>query len=503
LTDIGCENIGITLDGAPVIIDICEGSYKMLRNYILVDWCDNSTLEYLQIIKVLDTEGPSIAPIADITAGTSSNDCSGNIILPTASATDCGTASGDIDFEYSASQGDIIGNTLQNLPLGVTILTITATDDCGNSSSIEVEVTISDDIAPIAICDEHTILGIGSDGQASIDAITFDDGSYDNCGIVAMDARRMDNPACPGFDGTAFGPSVPFYCCDVNTTVMVEFRVRDAAGNVNSCMVEVEVQDKINPTIVCAPNADIDCTADYLSDITVGQPLPQGAIDANGEALGSDNCPGVTVTNNVISNTVDCGEGTITIVWTATDAVDRTASCIQRYFVTNSDPFFINANNDNDPNDDVVWPLDYTANTCGTGLDPDDLSSPYNYPVLEDANCSNVAVGHSDQVLDFGAADACLKILRKWYVIDWCQADDNQDPTQPGPGVWHYTQIIKVINSNDPNITVVDFPSVIDNYDADCGNAFAAFEITADDDCTDCQDQDSQHQEHLLMDLTQ
>ena len=228
-------------------------------------------------------------------------------------------------------------------------------------------------------------------------------------------------------------------------------------------------------------NADIDCTADYLADITVGQPLPQSAIDANGEALATDNCPGVVVTNSVISNTVECGAGTITIVWTATDAVNRTASCIQRYFVTNSDPFV---------EGDITWPLDYTANTCGTGLEPSDLSSPYNYPVLEDANCSNIAVGHDDQVLDFGAADACLKILRKWYVIDWCQATANQDPTQPGPGVWHYTQIIKVINSTDPNITAVNLPSVVDNFDADCGSVFAAFEITADDDCTAQDDLD-------------
>jgi len=109
---------------------------------------------------------------------------SGNILLPSASATDCGTASGDITFEYAASAGNIVGNTLLDLPLGTTVLTITATDDCGNSSSIDVDVTISDDIAPIAICDEHTIVGIGSDGSALINATTFDDGSTDNCEVM-------------------------------------------------------------------------------------------------------------------------------------------------------------------------------------------------------------------------------------------------------------------------------------------------------------------------------
>jgi len=222
---------------------------------------------------------------------------------------------------------------------------------------------------------------------------------------------------------------------------------------------------------------------------------------------------------NVIGNTVDCGNGSITIVWTATDGGGRTASCIQQYFVANNDAFDI-ADTEHrlyvplnvvGPNgefhtlsDDVEWPADIELTTCGLGLEPADLAlngspNPYTipftgqpgqpvsldaYPTIFEGACDNVAVGHSDQVLNFGVDDACLKVLRKWYVIDWCQADANQDPTQPGPGVWHYTQVIKVTNSEDPNVTVVNFPSVIDNYEEDCGETFAEFTITVDDDCT-------------------
>jgi len=94
-------------------------------------------------------------------------------------------------------------------------------------------------------------------------------------------------------------------CEEVGTTVMVELRVTDEAGNSNACMVLIDVLDKIDPTIICAPNKDVDCSATYLDDIVVGQPLPQAAIDANGEAIASDNCSGVILTNNVIANTVD------------------------------------------------------------------------------------------------------------------------------------------------------------------------------------------------------
>lgn len=324
-----------------------------------------------------------------------------------------------------------------------------------------------DNIAPTAICDQNTVVAIGQSGTSIVQAITFDDGSTDNVGIVLMEVRRMDSPACPGSDGTAFGPTVPFYCCDIGTTVMVEFRVSDAAGNTNSCMVEVEAQDKLNPVIYCPADISILCTEYPNPSLT-------------GEATAIDNCEtNVTVAYNDISITEnDCGEGEITRVWTATagSGAYSTASCIQIITVTNPSYF---------EEDDITWPLDYEAMTCGIGLEPENLPAPYNEPILDEGNCNNVAVGHTDQVLEFGGSNACLKILRKWHVVDWCQASNNPDPTQPGPGIWHYTQVLKIVNSSAPTITSFVGEATIDNYEADCGSTTATFEILADDDCTE------------------
>jgi hypothetical protein len=327
--------------------------------------------------------------------------------------------------------------------------------------------SITDIIAPTAICDENTVVAIGQDGTAIVQAMTFDDGSTDNVGIVLMEVRRMDNPACPGFDGTDFGPTVPVYCCDIGSIVMVEFRVSDAAGNTNSCMVEIEAQDKLVPMINCPASLSIICTDTPDPSLT-------------GEATASDDCvTNVSVTYNDISITEnDCGEGEITRVWTATAGTGayNTASCIQIITITNPSYFELG---------DITWPLDYTATTCGVGIEPNDLTAPYDRPVLDEGNCNNVAVGHSDQILEFGGVDACLKILRKWQVVDWCQAVNNPDPTQPGPGVWHYTQVIKIINSSAPTIISFNGAATIDNYEADCGSTAVIFDIMADDDCTD------------------
>ncbi|MEM6963967.1 MAG: HYR domain-containing protein [Bacteroidota bacterium] len=472
----GC-NIDFTKEDE--IVPVCSGTYKVLRTWTVIDWCTNAIREEVQIIKVADEDAPVLTCPDDFTIGTTSNACVGNAVLPQPTFTDCGggvtlipnTNAGTITFNNNTNQYLITG-----LPLGVAVITWAGTDDCGNESTCTYEITVVDNIAPIAICDEFTVVGLGSDGEALIEAITFDDGSTDNCGIVSIDARRMDNPNCAGFDATPFGPFVPFKCCDKGTPIMVEFRVTDAAGNSNTCMVEVEVQDKLDPVIVCPTNKTIECDDDTSTAFT-------------GEAVATDNCPGVTITVNDISNTVDdCGEGQITRVFTATDAMNNSTSCIQIITVVNPNPFFINANNELDPNDDIVWPIDYTTNTCGQGLDPDQLQTPYNFPVIDEGVCNNIAITNEDQVLDFGAQDACLKILRKWIVIDWCQADQNQDPTQPGPGVWHYTQVIKVENSAAPNITPTNLPTTIDNFDPLCGDATATFSITADDDCTDQSD---------------
>ncbi|MEM6965379.1 MAG: T9SS type A sorting domain-containing protein, partial [Bacteroidota bacterium] len=300
-------------------------------------------------------------------------------------------------------------------------------------------------------------------------------------------------------------PVVPFKCCDKGTPIMVEFRVTDAAGNSNTCMVEVEVQDKLDPVIVCPTNKTINCDDDTSTAF-------------NGEAVATDNCPGVTITVNDISNTIDdCGEGQITRVFTATDAMNNSTSCIQIITVINPSPFTIvdtecrtfPINNLNPPvgphssQDDVEWPCDIELTTCGIGLDPEDLATNGNInpitgqPINLDAEpqvfegpCDNIAITFDDTVLEFGAQDACLKVLRKWIIIDWCQADANQDPTQVGPGVWHYTQVIKVVNSSAPVITSFNGPSVVDNFDPLCGSTTATFAITTDDDCTAQSDLD-------------
>ncbi len=40
---------------------------------------------------------------------------------------------------------------------------------------------------------------------------------------------------------------------------MVELEITDQAGNRNYCMVEVDVQDKISPLVICPPDIYVSC----------------------------------------------------------------------------------------------------------------------------------------------------------------------------------------------------------------------------------------------------
>ncbi|MFK8103113.1 MAG: hypothetical protein AB8G15_11330, partial [Saprospiraceae bacterium] len=295
-------------------IDVCENSYKILREWKVIDWCTSTSVTMEQTIKVLDKDGPAISPVADVTISTNVNTCTASYILPVPVISDNCTA--NPTYTAAADQGTIIGNALFNLPLGQTTVTYTAIDDCGNESTDVFIITVEDQIAPVAVCDINTTINLTSVQPTLAFAANFDSGSYDDCSDVTLQVRRMNMPHCPGNDGTPFGPTVPFYCCDVGNTVTVALLVTDAAGNQNTCMVQAFVDDKLNPSIACPADVTLDCGQDPLDLALTG-----------GEAVGTDNCSAI-VTNVITGSLDNCGEGTITRIWTATDPGGRTASCL-------------------------------------------------------------------------------------------------------------------------------------------------------------------------------
>jgi len=453
-----------------IIFEICGASIKVLRQWIVIDWCTGQEATYNQIIKVLDTAAPICTSNEDFynTIFTDEGLCTGTFEVPAPIVIfECSDYTYTVGYKLKDENGQPFENpifdnitynsqtglfTIHGLPQDTSWIVYTITDACDNSTQCFTEVYVEDGEAPIPVCEGYTVVGLEDAGWADIFATSIDDGSFDNCEIDRFEVKRLSTP-CGFFSDLQFGEKVNFCCEDVNSGyVKVVMRVFDKAGNFNDCIVNVNVQDKMNPTITCPSNIFIQCTQDYEN------------LALTGTATGEDNCSvEITKTDNVNLN--DCGIGTITRTWRATDPQGRTATCVQVITVGDSNPF--NENN-------INWPGDREVNGCNTeNTSPEDLNS---FPILSNTDCANIAISYDDAVF-YSVPDYCIKILRTWKIIDWC----SYDPQNP----YFYVRVQKigVYNSAAPVFESCSNQTFV-SEDGNCEEEVTLI-VTATDDCTD------------------
>ena len=497
------------------VVPICGQGRKIIRRWKVTNMCNAQSVTHIQTILLKDRVGPVLTCSPNITVSTDVWSCDTDLNMPKPGAIDaCSLVK---TYQLFSSGGTVVelGGQFKilNLPVGVHIARWVVTDECFNSSSCTIQITVKDNVPPVVSCQAHTVVALTDDrpnGITLVPASAFDDGSFDNCSTVLFRARRMDscidfdwttNGACiddiPGGNppvnvqdrGTDYGICIPVGCCDLGNPLMVQLEVRDLAGNVNYCMVEVEVQDKLDPTITCPPTINISCDyelevhpgvyrdvtgnsngnldEDPLSELfgnmydafrynqsdrqhiiinDPGNPQFQQPHDWGLEGWASDNCEvDLSVAVSVIDDCTgqsfigDHPFGAIKLIERRFIAFDgaQSSSCLQRIWVIDYHQFFINDTNCNneDPTDGIIWPCDVLVTTC-----PMEITNT-GEPVIIDDGCSLIGVSHEDAQYDF-AEGACYKILREWKIIDWCQFNVNT-----GYGIWSYTQTIKVADS--------------------------------------------------------
>ncbi|MDX1684926.1 MAG: SdrD B-like domain-containing protein, partial [Saprospiraceae bacterium] len=435
---------------------------KFVREWKIVEWYCTSgfnLIRYPQYIEITDTVAPEVVCPDIEYIVTNTRSCDADVWLDLPEVTDNCSDSFRIDLTYP---GGFIKNYKGGkitLPVDTNLIKFRVYDECFNVDSCEFEVIVQDNTPPVAICDQFTTVGLTDTGIAYIYARTFDDGSYDNCKLKTMEVKRMDEGLNCGVVADTFGPYVEFCCEDAGQDVMVIFRVTDKSGNSNTCMVEVEVQDKIPPRIYCPPNDTISCEYHYdTSDLSeFGAPVIL------------DNCE-FTLEERVVENVDQCREGYIDRIFIARDE-NNVSTCVQRIYIINETPF---------TEDDITWPLDLDTTECREGfLTPDLLPDPYGYPRVEEDICDLVGITFTDHTFPFvDNTEACYKILRKWKIINWCRFDSSEYDT------WTYEQVIKVQNETAPVITSSCDKIEKCIYD-DCEFGFIELFATATDDCTD------------------
>ena len=420
----GANPCGINVGYSDNIIDICDGTYKIVRSWTILEWCTSTIRNDIQIIKVADDDGPVLTCQAVINVGTtSSSTCTASVLLPAANVSDL--CSGINQVQIFSQYGTVNGNggVIGNMPIGTHDVTYQATDNCGNSSTCAATVTVSDDDSPTVVCDEFTVVTLNESGIAFVNAQTFDDGSYDNCCLEAFSARRV-NPGCEV--GNSFGEQVKFCCTDIGTPVAVEMRVTDCFGNENTCNITATVSENSAPQITCPSPVTLSCTDDY-NDLSL-----------TGEPTATDGCGFTNPTFTTVTNLNNCGSGTVTRTFTVTDNQGFSNTCNQTITLVDNTPWSVN------------FPADYTAGACTSpeDLDPEDLPAPFNAPTFVNDDCEQLAVNVSDEFFQV-APPACFKIIRTWKVIDWC-VYDAANPN--GPGQMTAEQVIVVMDNDAPEV---------------------------------------------------
>jgi hypothetical protein len=429
------------------------GTRPILRRWVVSDNCIIADVKIdTQLILLQDIEPPVFTGCGDTAFyQTDFGVCNADIVLDMPNVTDnCSL------FEVQASIPGYPVTTnfsFQNVAKGMHTVTFVATDSCGNiSAPCTRKIFVIDNETPTAICKNFPVVSLPNNGTISVLASVFNAGSHDNCpGPLVYTGRRT---------GPNFTPSITFNCADAGDTVMVTIKVAEGANpaSFTTCMVQVIVQDKIPPGITCPGPKTIQCTADYSNLAVFGSPFVY------------DPC-GYTLQVDSLIDIQNCGVGTITRTFTATDSSGNSSSCTQIISVINSTPY---------NGQGIVWPLDtMLVNYCAgpANLGPANLPAPYNYPVTPTTSCAMLAMNYTDQVFNI-SSPACYKIVRRWKVIDWCQ----YNPSNPTVGAWTHQQVIAVVDNQPPVITFCPTDTVVSvGMDCNLGEAFF-FPVTA----TDC-----------------
>ncbi|NUN99355.1 MAG: HYR domain-containing protein [Saprospiraceae bacterium] len=468
-------------------IPLCSSiEFQYLRIWTILDQCSGFSVADTQSIVIQDTLGPKIELPANITVSALPGQCHATVTLPDPiSVRD--TCDNTPEYFISTSYGAVGPGPHPLVPVGQHTIQYTAIDTCGNTSLKTLTLNVLDSQPPTAVCNEALNVAIPSLGIGRVFAQAFNEGSSDNCAqTVYVKVRRADIGMCNGQGGDDsptiigfqewFDDDVYFCCEDVNaTSTLVHLRVYeinpgpgpvdparelpggDLFGHFTQCISQVTVQDQLPPMFVdCPENETISCTYDY-SDLSVfGSPSV------------IENCGLVTLDSMETIAVNECGFGTITRTFIATDGSGNIATCMQTITVTNELPLGEN---------EIDWPDNYTTDICGASTDPDDLPEGFDVPAISEVGCGNISYTFQDDLFTT-SYPSCYRILRKWTVIDWCF----YDPNNPDIGRYTYTQTIKVEDNDAP---VVNCPANITvAVNAGCTTAAVTIPPVTGSDCT-------------------
>ncbi|QQS27913.1 MAG: HYR domain-containing protein [Sphingobacteriales bacterium] len=262
-SDVGENAVVLTVTDANENTNTCSATVTVEDDVPPTAVCQNITVE-------LDNTGN--ATIAEDAVNNGSTDACGGLTFDTDITT------------YNCSD------------VGENVVILIVTDANGNTNTCSATVSVEDNVAPTAVCQNITV-DLDNTGNAIIAEDSVNNGSTDACGGLTFDT-----------DITTFS------CSNVGENAVV-LTITDANENTNSCSATVTVEDDVAPTTVCQ---NITVELDNTGSATIAE----DAVN-NGSA---DACGGLTFDTDItVFNCSVVGENAV--ILTVTDANGNSSTC--------------------------------------------------------------------------------------------------------------------------------------------------------------------------------
>ncbi|MFQ5590482.1 MAG: hypothetical protein ACE5HE_04885 [Phycisphaerae bacterium] len=397
-----------TCDAAPQITlsemptdGACPDTYTLTRTWTATDTCGNSSSQ-TQVITVQDTVAPVLTAPSDLTV-----ECTDPTDPP---ATGLALATDNCDAAPAVTYTDVENLTACN-GTGTITRTWTATDACGNATTLDQVITIVDTTAPaLAVAADVTVectepTDPGNTGQST---------ATDNCD-AAPAVTYTDVADLTGCNGTG--------------SITRTWTATDACGNATALVQVITVLDTTAPSLTMPPDVTVEC--DQPTD-----PSNTGSTTA------ADNCdavPDVTFGDDVAAGACP-QQAVITRTWTGTDACNNSTTSSQIITVVDRTPPLI------------VCPSDLTITLADSSTDPADTGQ-----ATATDNCDAVpGITFSDaEAPPYAYCPTAWTIARTWSAIDQCsnemscdQLIDVTDPSSHPPGY--------CCNPNNGDLNLID-----------------------------------------------
>jgi hypothetical protein len=277
----------------------CPGEYIVTRTWETSDCTGNSTFA-MQVITVTDTTAPEFVEDLPVDATV---ECDAIPEAEMLTAVDLCDANASVEMTEAITDGVCTGT------YSIT-RTWVASDCAGNETIHEQTIEVQDTTSPIIVA-------------ASMDATVECDGAGNSGDLAAwLDSNggATATDACGGvmwtndFDGLNIA-------CGPTGSSMVTFTATDDCGNATSTTATFTIEDTTAPEVMAAADATVECDGSgNIADLTAW-------LDSNAGASATDDCSGVTWSNDYQGTVMDCGStNAVTVMFTATDACGNATS---------------------------------------------------------------------------------------------------------------------------------------------------------------------------------